>query len=269
MREALVSSELELLNGLRAQVEALPFRDERALDACRRRTEMLARRLFGDRSRYIKDLENIRFHPMLYVGDMTDDDYRPSWNSGRNSLLNLVDTMIEELSLFSQAVAPEAGNKAQTPESVMEGAVFIVHGHDDEMKEATARLLGKLRLHAIVLHEQPNKGRTVIEKFMDYGQVASFAVVLLSPDDLAHGKDEEPENARYRSRQNVILELGFFLGKLGRPRVVVIHKQAERFEMPSDYSGVLFVPFDDRGTWRYELVRELKAAGYSVDANAI
>lgn len=146
--------------------------------------------------------------------------------------------------------------------------VFIVHGHDQEMRESVARALEKLGLDPIILHEQPNKGRTIMEKFTDYGDVG-FAVVLLSPDDMGYAKNENPENAKARARQNVILELGFFIGKLGRDRVVAIYRLHPSFEMPSDYSGVLYTPYDDSGQWRFKLVTELQAAGYAVDANKL
>jgi predicted nucleotide-binding protein len=82
---------------------------------------------------------------------------------------------------------------------------------------------------------------------------------LFSPDDLAYQKDSKPDSAHPRARQNVVLELGFFLGKLGRERVVVLHRQVPNFDMPSDYAGVLFKPFDDSGAWRFELAKELNA----------
>src|SRR5690606_22859595 len=102
--------------------------------------------------------------------------------------------------------------------------IFIVHGHDEEIKQAAARVLEKLGFDAIILHEQANKGRTVIEKFVDYSDVG-FAVVLLTPDDIAYSKRVTPEDAKFRARQNVILELGYFLGKLGRERVFVLFRQ--------------------------------------------
>src|ERR1035438_6975181 len=61
--------------------------------------------------------------------------------------------------------------------------VFVVHGHDDEAKEKVARFLERLKLEPIILHEQPNEGRTVIEKFEVFADVG-FAVVLLTPDDV-------------------------------------------------------------------------------------
>lgn len=146
--------------------------------------------------------------------------------------------------------------------------VFIVHGHNSEMKESVARVLEKFGLQPIILHEQPNQGRTIIEKFTDYSNV-SFAVILLSPDDLAYPRKGDPDKAKFRARQNVILELGFFLGKLGRQRVLALFRKSENFELPSDYDGVVFTAFDDAGNWRFELARELKVCGFTVDVNVL
>ena len=100
----------------------------------------------------------------------------------------------------------------------------------------------------------------------DYSNVG-FAVVLLSPDDMARVVNSENES--YRARQNVVFELGFFLGKLGRDRVALIYRQHENFEMPSDYDGVLFSEFDAGGGWKSRLAKELEEAGYNIDFNAI
>jgi len=118
------------------------------------------------------------------------------------------------------------------------------------------------------LHEKLSEGRTIIEKFTNYSDV-SFAVVLLSPDDMAYPKDQTPENAKPRARQNVIFELGFFIGKLGRNRVLVLYQEEKNFEMPSDYSGVSYTPYDNSGRWKFNLVKELKVCGYNVDANKL
>lgn len=136
------------------------------------------------------------------------------------------------------------------------------------MKEAVARTLSKLGLAPIILHEQANQGRTIIEKFTDHAEVG-FAVVLLSPDDVAYVRGGSPEESTFRARQNVIFELGYFIGRLGRDRVVPLYRQEGEFEMPSDYSGVVFVPFDEADRWQFDLVRELTAAGYDVDANRL
>lgn len=146
--------------------------------------------------------------------------------------------------------------------------IFIVHGHNEEMKQAVARTIGILDLEPIILHEQPNEGlKTIIEKFEKYSSDASFAIVLLSPDDKGCTVDAFPNAAKLRSRQNVILELGYFMGKLGRERVFALYKGSNNFELPSDIRGTIYAQYDNK--WQFELVRELKACGYKVDANKL
>jgi predicted nucleotide-binding protein len=141
--------------------------------------------------------------------------------------------------------------------------VFVVHGHDEGAREAVARFLERIGFEAIILHEQATQGRTVIEKIEAHGDVG-FAVVLLTPDDVGSikGGDLQP-----RSRQNVLLELGYFVGRLGRSRVCAL-KRGD-VEIPSDFGGVVYEPFDDAGGWKLALGRELKAAGFEVDWNKI
>jgi predicted nucleotide-binding protein len=141
--------------------------------------------------------------------------------------------------------------------------VFIVHGHDEGAREAVARFLERIRFEAIILHEQANKGRTVIEKVVAHGDVG-FAVVLLTPDDEGCKKGEDPKP---RARQNVLLELGYFVGRLGRERVCALRRG--NVELPSDFGGVVYEPFDDGGGWRQTLGRELEAVGFEVDWNLV
>lgn len=140
--------------------------------------------------------------------------------------------------------------------------VFVVHGHDEGAREAVARFLERLGLVAVILHEQASGGMTVMEKIEKHGDVA-FAVVLLTPDD--EGRAKGGEDLRPRARQNVLLELGYFLARLGRERVCAL-KRGE-VEIPSDYLGVVWTNMDQGGGWRLELARELKASGFDVDLN--
>lgn len=142
--------------------------------------------------------------------------------------------------------------------------VFVVHGKDELAKITVARLIEGQGLEAVILHEQLNRGMSIPEKLAHYGKVG-FAVVLLTADDLGRQKDKLPEEPR--ARQNVILELGYFLGALGRDRVFALLK--DEIEIPSDYVGVVYEKMDDAGAWKAKLGRELEAAGFVIDFKKI
>jgi len=119
---------------------------------------------------------------------------------------------------------------------------FIVHGHDETIKlELKNFLQNTLKLpEPIVLHEQPNLGRTIIEKFEDYAAMSALVFVLLTPDDKGASVDETDDMKR-RARQNVIFEMGYFLGALGRKsgRVILLYRSS--LDLPSDLSGVVYI----------------------------
>jgi len=185
-------------------------------------------------------------------------------NSGRRGLLEGAALKLE---METVAPTPATGAGASTLPVVAQQSkkVFVVHGHDAEAKEAVARFIERLGLEAIVLHEQPNAGRTVIEKFEQYTDVG-FAVVLLTPDDVGAAKGKSA-NLEPRARQNVVLELGYFLGKLKRSRVCALYKSG--VETPSDFDGVLYVELDDKGAWRTKLAQELSNARVPFNVDAI
>ena len=141
----------------------------------------------------------------------------------------------------------------------MGNAVFVIHGRDTGRKDSVVRFLKEeLNLEALVLQEQPDDGRTVIEKIEYYANKAGFAVALLTPDDVG-SLGASTENPQSRARQNVIFELGYFIGKLGRSRVRTL--KAGQIEMMSDYEGVIYTTMDDAVGWKEELRRELRNAG--------
>ena len=142
--------------------------------------------------------------------------------------------------------------------------IFIVHGHNEEVKHNVARVIEKLKINPIILNEQSNEVLTIIEKFEKYSNV-SFAVVLLTYDDFGNSKSNDKSNKR--ARQNVILELGYFIAKLGRQNVMPFYE--DDVELPSDISGVLYTKIDNSENWKFRLVKELKTAGFNVDANDI
>jgi len=186
-----------------------------------------------------------------------------SWSVSRAKLVGFLEGLIQAQS----AVPNEAGMKvAQVSTQKMHlKRVFVVHGRDTEAKELVARFLERLGLEPIILHEQPNSGRTVIEKFEVHADVG-FAVVLLTPDDVG-GLATDQKNLNGRARQNVILELGYFIGKLTRRRVCALYKNG--VEIPSDYQGVLYLEFDVAGAWRTKLAQELVEAGFGINLEGL
>ena len=174
--------------------------------------------------------------------------------------IRVLESIVARLDLIPEPCAAES----VVQPTLVGRDVFVVHGHDEGAKETVARFLEKLDLNPIILHEQASRGMTLMEKFEQHSGVA-LAVVILTPDDLGHPK-ERPADAKLRARQNVIFELGFFIGKLGREHVCVLRNGD--VETPTDFDGVLYIPMDDKG-WRTTLAREIRAAGVSVDLNAL
>lgn len=142
--------------------------------------------------------------------------------------------------------------------------IFVVHGRDTGTKDTVARFLERIKMQPVILQELDDDGITVIEKFERHAERVGFAIVLFTPDDIGALKGEF-DNAKPRARENVIFELGYFIGKLGRSRVRVLTKG--EVEILSDYSGVIRIPMEDNDAWKLHLVRELRRAGYAVDAN--
>ncbi len=165
---------------------------------------------------------------------------------------------IEYLDKYSRYKIQEDGTKKQD-KSKFKNKIFIVHGHDETVKQTVARFLQAIHLEPVILHEKANNGATIIEKFEKNADVA-FAVVLMTPDDVG-GKDNG--SLKLRARQNVVAELGYFVGKLGRNRVAALVKGD--VEIPSDFDGVVYTTLDDHGAWKMKLANELEEAGLEID----
>lgn len=142
--------------------------------------------------------------------------------------------------------------------------VFIVHGRDSAPKLDVALFLQRIGLQPVILHERPNGGRTLIAKFQQESADIVFAIVLMTPDDVGGLVGEKQQS---RARQNVIFELGFFIGKLGAAKVcALMHGDIEK---PSDFDAVVYVQYTDSGAWKTELARELKHVGIPFDLDAL
>jgi hypothetical protein len=146
-----------------------------------------------------------------------------------------------------------------------DGSIFVVHGHDHAALHETVRVLERATgRDVVVLHEQANAGRTILEKFEEHAAQASYAVILATGDDEGGSRTG---TAKPRARQNVVFELGFFFGCLGRNRVAVLLESG--VEKPSDIDGLVYIGIDPGGAWKHQLARELAAAGIPVDYGRI
>lgn len=228
-----------------------------------RNTEIAITKIFGD-SRHIGDFKDVRYGLSIVSSRTSESEWRQAYLHGLDSADAILESMLEEIEEdwdddvnVSMPPSPEKISRPDTNE------IFVIHGRDEGIREMVAGFLRQLKLEPVILFEQSSQGRTIIEKFEQHAEVG-FAIALLTPDDAG---SLEGEKKRPRARQNVIFELGFFIGSIGRERVCALTKG--EVEIPSDYSGVLYIPLNDPDGWKLRLFRELKDAGYNVDTNWI
>ncbi|MBS1810357.1 MAG: nucleotide-binding protein [Acidobacteria bacterium] len=231
--------------------------------------------IFGANSREASDFINPQLyynpHPVLRGYGDEDDDNTPFFVAGIEKMAIELQGLIEKLEerrgdVLAETSAERTGAAALNEQQANTREVFIVHGHDDAAKLAVARFIQQIGLQPVILHEQTNRGSTtVIEKLERHSNVP-FAIVLLTPDDVGAQKSNSSDLTP-RARQNVILELGYFLGKLGRGRVCPLYK--EGVEIPSDFSGVIYTPLDPHDGWKLTLAKELRVVWSDIDLNRI
>jgi predicted nucleotide-binding protein len=180
-------------------------------------------------------------------------------------MLSAVEQTIKVLQddVFGETKRP----KAFASSGALSNRVFVVHGHDQATKTELEVFLTGLGIEPVVLHRQPDLGRTLIEKFEHHSDVG-FAFILFTPDDIAYKADEEmlPDERRkkeFRARPNVTFEFGYFVGKLGRRRVCcLIRGDVAR---PSDIDGLVYKPITESiEAIGFAIIKELKAAGYAI-----
>ena len=232
-----------------------------------RNTEIAVEYTFGKEGRHVDDFTNIGYSLIVFSGNTPDYKFQQRYEEGLESAAKVLESMIEEIEEYweDEDVTQHPGSP-QRDVQIDTNRVFLVHGRDDGIRHTVARVIEQLGLKAVILEEQPNQGRTVIEKFEEEAAEVGFSVVLLTPDDEGRLKGEDIELSP-RARQNAVFELGYFAASLGRNRVCALRKDI--VEIPSDYQGVIYISMDDNGGWKFKLAKELQAAGYDVDANEI
>ena len=215
---------------------------------------------FGRDNYEVTDFSNTLFMPMVYAPGADDirikaccDGLKKTKDIFKDYLTEIKEEMLEK--------DEESEKTAHTKLSHQNNKVFVVHGHDEALKEKVARLLEKQGLEAIILSEQANKGKTIIEKFEENSDVGA-AICLFTGDDIGKEKSEAVE--KQRARQNVVYEAGYFMGKLGRERVIMLVDNG--IELPSDLQGVVYT---DSESWKTEVLQELQSIGYGIDFNKL
>lgn len=178
-----------------------------------------------------------------YTKDITDEILEEA----QNSLNTAISELKKEIPIYSNH------------------KVFIVHGRDTLLRTQVENVLRALGLEPIILQEQANIGKTIIEKIEECTDVG-FGIVLYTPCDEGRLKSEDGE-LKPRARQNVVLEHGYLMAKLGRERVCCL--VSKNVEFPSDIQGIGYIPANDIDQWKYKIAKELKAAGFDIDMNKL
>lgn len=198
-----------------------------------------------------------------------ESDAQRFWREDGETMVAYIDSLMIDVENdeydFRETEDEEKPNVALSQNEKQKNKVFIVHGHDGNAKERTARFVEKLGFEAIILHEQASRSMTIIEKIENYSNDVGFGIVLYTPDDMGNVKTEaEKGELKYRARQNVVFEHGFLIGKLGRENVTTLVEGA--IELPNDISGIVYINDKD---WQLDIAKEMKAAGYEIDFNKL
>lgn len=226
--------------------------DDPEFQAWKSKAERLVAQIYGADSIEYENLSTIIYSPSACVlGSDISQEYRDGLHTAKLILQDYLDEM--DVSSDDCSEANSEWNYSK---------VFIVHGHDGELKHAVARMIEKQdNLKAIILSEQIAAGKTIIEKIEDNSDVAD-AICLFTADDFGRAKADTEEKPR--ARQNVVFEAGYFMGKLGRDHVVMICEDG--VEIPGDLSGVVYT---GKNHWEVEMLKALKVMGYNIDMNKL
>ena len=225
------------------------------------KTKKVLGNIYGKGSEEYKNFEGTLFSSIAYTSCLdVDAADRESCANGLEYTKAKFKAYIDEL----EEMEMEENAKSTTgSDAIYDGVVpdyskvFIVHGHDGELKERVARLIEKQGIEAVILSEQANKGMTVIEKIEEYGSSVSAAICLFTPDD-------DITDGSKRARQNVIFETGYFYGKISRKNTIVV--ASDETMSISDLKGVVYV---DKRSWELDVLKELRNIGYRVDLNKL
>lgn len=222
------------------------------------KAERFIRKKYGDGLEF-KKFSSTHFTLMVYTFNETHEDFVRACRRGLESIRGVFKAYLEEME--DEKCDERELAVGEMKKTNLYAKVFVVHGHDEKLKEAVARVIEKQGIQPIILSEQLNQGATIIEKFEKNSDVGA-AICLFTADD--EGKACTEEELKKRARQNVVFETGYFMGRLGRDKIIMIVDPD--VEAPSDIQGVVYT---NNTYWQMELLKELKGMGFSIDMNKI
>lgn len=255
-------SDYEIFKNIYEEIDNLITRqvttEDEAFITWHTKAERFIRKKYGDGLEF-KNFSSTHFTLMVYTFNETHEDFVRACRRGLESIRGVFKAYLEEMEDESndgcESVIKEVKN------TNLYDKVFVVHGHDEKLKEAVARVIEKQGIQPIILSEQLNQGATIIEKFEKNSNVGA-AICLFTDDD--EGKASDEKDVKKRARQNVVFETGYFMGRLGRDKIIMIVDS--EVEVPSDMQGVVYT---NNTYWQMELLKELKGMGFAIDMNKI
>lgn len=233
------------------------------------KAENILTKCYGVQSREFHRFRNIIFYPRYAYATQSDEvnlcaeGLKEAKAYFEVYLEEIEDDCAENVSSDVSGISDESKFVEEKVNSTRKKKVFIVHGHNDALKQEVARIIEKQGIEAIILSEQANQGKTIIEKIEENADVDA-AICLFTGDDYGRAKGIETEKSKLRARQNVVFEAGYFMGKLGRKNVIIVADK--NLELPSDMQGVVYT---DAGNWKTEVLQELDKIGYAIDFNKL
>ena len=235
------------------------------------KAENILTKCYGVQSREFHRFRNIIFYPRYAHATQSDEvdqcvkglkEAKAYFEVYLEEIENdCAENVLSDVSGMSKNISDEVKSAMKNVNSARKKKVFIVHGHDNALKQEVARMVEKQGLEAIILSEQANGGKTIIEKIEENAEVGA-AICLFTKDDYGRAKDASED--KLRARQNVVFEAGYFMGKLGRGNVIIVADKD--LELPSDMQGVVYT---DSKNWKIEVLQGLDKIGYAIDFNKL
>lgn len=255
----------KLIQDIFEETQNLEYTNNKKLDFFLKKVDRYLSALYGPNNFYLKDFRSCVYNhtPMISgITSASEEVCSTLWNAVRPILVNNFTLMLEEIKTLENIET----EKKDESTVYSKDEIFIVHKQRDAMKDSISRFINLLELKPIVLNEQVDSGKTFIEKFLHYSNVG-YAIILITPEEIVWEKNIDNEFSNFQASQDVIFQLGYFVGKLGRDRVFIIYDDDNidkpKFKLPSDLSGIIYTSFQNE-VWKNKLAKELKQCNYKI-----